>query len=95
MGLRGEIFSTKINAGSRTYFFNIKENRHGDLFLNLVESKYQEEGGSFERHSVLVFQEDMEEFMTGMNEVVRYLKDHPKVSSRSSGGAVRRDPEAR
>ena len=39
MGLRGEIFSWRNTIGRRTYFFNVKENRTGDVFLNLVESK--------------------------------------------------------
>ena len=39
MGLRGEIYSSRASAGRRTYFYNVKENRNGDLFLNIVESK--------------------------------------------------------
>jgi hypothetical protein len=39
MGIRGEIFSTKVQLQNRTYFFNVKENRMGDLYLNIVESK--------------------------------------------------------
>jgi len=39
MGTRGEVFSSKANTAKRTYFFNVKENRTGDIFLNVVESK--------------------------------------------------------
>lgn len=73
MGIRGEVFSTKTSTGKRTYFFNIKENRHGDLFLNMVESKKQVDS-SFERHSMIVFQEDLEAFMEGLTEAVSYLR---------------------
>jgi hypothetical protein len=31
MGLRGELFSTRVVLQNRTYFFNVKENRVGDL----------------------------------------------------------------
>lgn len=81
MGIRGEVFSTKTSTGKRTYFFNIKENRHGDLFLNMVESKKQMDS-SFERHSMVVFEEDLETFMEGLNQAVEFLrkdKKEPKV----------------
>ncbi|OHD13794.1 MAG: DNA-binding protein [Spirochaetes bacterium GWB1_48_6] len=74
MGMRGEVFSTKKIAGKRTYFFNIKENRHGDLFLNMVESKKDPDGTSFERHSMIVFKEDMGPFIEGFEEAVAFLK---------------------
>jgi len=73
MGIRGEVFSTKTSTGKRTYFFNIKENRHGDLFLNMVESKKQLDS-SFERHSMVVFEEDLETFMAGLTQAVEFLR---------------------
>lgn len=80
MGIRGEVFSTKTSTGKRTYFFNIKENRHGDLFLNMVESKKQMDS-SFERHSMVVFEEDLETFMEGLTQAVDFLrKDKQKRS---------------
>ncbi|MEI8092876.1 MAG: DUF3276 family protein [Spirochaetales bacterium] len=92
MGIRGEVFSTKTSTGKRTYFFNIKENRHGDLFLNVVESKKQVDS-SFERHSMIVFEEDLEVFLDGLNQAVAFLKSDrrpstasPKSASESSDG---------
>jgi glycerol kinase len=77
MGIRGEVFSTKTSTGKRTYFFNIKENRHGDLFLNMVESKKQMDS-SFERHSMIVFEEDLDTFMDGLNQAVEFLRKDKK-----------------
>ncbi len=75
MGVRGEVFSSRAVAGKRTYFFNVKENRHGDLFLNIVESKKHNEDG-FERHSLIVFQEELEVFLEGFNQAVKYVQEH-------------------
>ena len=72
MGLRGEVFSSRANSEKRTYFFNVKENRHGDLFLNIVESKKHGEEG-FERHSVMVFEEDIEEFIDSFNKASDFI----------------------
>ncbi|MBN1409610.1 MAG: DUF3276 family protein [Spirochaetales bacterium] len=77
MGLRGEIFSSNIGAGKRTYFFNVKENRNGDVFLNIVESKKRAEG-DFERFSIMVFEEDLEKFMGGLNKAVDFVREKNK-----------------
>ena len=74
MGIRGEVFTSKATSGKRTYFFNVKENRHGDLFLNVVESKKHGESG-FERHSIIVFEEDLDVFLSELNKAVNFLKD--------------------
>ncbi len=74
MGIRGEVFSVKSSSGNRTYFFNVKENRHGDLFLNVVESKKSGEE-SFERHSIVIFKEDLEGFLKAFEEAVHFMQE--------------------
>lgn len=69
MGLRGEIFSTRAVVEGRTYFFNVKENRMGDLFLAIVESK-PGEGESFDRRSIVVFREGMDGFLTSFRKAL-------------------------
>jgi len=75
MGVRGEVFSTRATSGKRTYFFNVKENRHGDLFLNIVESKRSDESEDFERHSLVVFSEDLDGFMEGFSRALSFMKE--------------------
>ncbi|MBP7106103.1 MAG: DUF3276 family protein, partial [Spirochaetia bacterium] len=65
MGIRGELFSTRFICEGRTYFFNVKENRNGDIFLSIVESK-PTETETFDRRSIVIFQENMEGFMRAM-----------------------------
>ncbi len=74
MGIRGELFSSKAPSGKRTYFFNVKENRNGDIFLNLVESKKQSET-DFERHSIIIFEEDLERFASEFNRAVEFVRN--------------------
>lgn len=75
MGIRGELFSTRAASDNekRTYFFNVKENRRGDMFLNVVESKKQE-GMDFERHQIMVFEEDIEKFASAFEKVLEYVR---------------------
>ncbi len=72
MGTRGEVFSSKANTAKRTYFFNVKENRTGDLFLNIVESKKNED--QFERRQLIVFKEDLDVFLEGFEAAVRFIR---------------------
>jgi hypothetical protein len=84
MGLRGEIFSTRVQLENRTYFFNVKENRLGDIYLNIVESKNKEEGGGFERQSVVLFAEDLAEFLSGFDEALKVMDKADREKRRES-----------
>jgi hypothetical protein len=55
------LYSEKVAAGRRTYFLDLKETGPGDRCLTITESKRVGED-KFERHGVLVAQEDLEEF---------------------------------
>jgi hypothetical protein len=83
MGIRGEIFSTKVLLQNRSYFFNVKENRTGDIYLNIVESKNRESGG-FDRQSVILFAEDLREFLKGFDESLQVLERAVRDKRRSS-----------
>lgn len=98
MGIRGELFSTRFACDGRTYFFNVKQNRNGDVFLSIVESK-PSEGESYDRRSIVVFGEHMEEFLKNFQTAIKYMdktgfkvdtgrpsqhEEHPR-SERSSG----------
>jgi hypothetical protein len=85
MGIRGEIFSTRVALQNRTYFFNVKENRLGDLYLNIVESKNRETGG-FERQSVVLFADDLAEFLKGFDESLRILEKAAREKRRAGTG---------
>ena len=75
MGVRGEVFSTRLLTKDRTYFFNVKENVYGDLFLNIVESKGTEGGeGRFIRQSILIYQEDLGEFIKEFQKTLDFIK---------------------
>lgn len=79
MGERGEVFSSKIVTEKRSYFFNVKENRRGELYLNVVESKQQGFSG-FERQSILVFPEDLDNFKVELLKAIDFMKQRkPKV----------------
>lgn len=74
MGTRGELYSTRVLSDKRTYFFNVKENRRGELFLNIVESQRHGEEG-YERRSIIVYEESLAEFVDSFNKAVGFIRD--------------------
>jgi len=94
MGVRGELFSTKVVLQNRTYFFNVKENRLGDLYLNIVESKNREEGG-FERQSVILFAEDLQDFLQGFDDALHVLEKAAKEKRRETPNREQKSREPR
>ena len=89
MGVRGELFSSRVLLPNRTYFFNVKENRMGDLYLNIVESKNRETGG-FDRQSVVLFADDLQEFLKGFDESLKVLEKAVREKRRSGSGDSKR-----
>lgn len=83
MGVRGEIFSSRVILPNRTYFFNVKENRMGDLYLNIVESKNRENGG-FDRQSVILFADDLKEFLKGFDDSLRVMEKASRDKKKST-----------
>jgi len=88
MGVRGEIFSNRVILPNRTYFFNVKENRMGDLYLNIVESKNRDNGG-FDRQSVILFADDLQAFLGGFEESLKVLEK--AVREKKHSGSVKRE----
>jgi len=81
MGARGELFTTQIVLENRSYFFNVKENRTGDVFLQIVESK-NKNGKSFDRHQIAVFAEDMQKYLQGFENALAFIHKHEKEKQR-------------
>ncbi len=82
MGVRGELFTTQINLDNRSYFFNVKENRAGDVFLQVVESK-NKNGEDFDRHAIVVFAEDMQKFCKGFEESLAFIEKDRKEKKKN------------
>ncbi|WP_257668044.1 PUR family DNA/RNA-binding protein [Parapedobacter tibetensis] len=76
---REEVFSKKVRAGKRTYFFDVKETRSNDYYVIITESKKRFEDGVFIKHKIFLYKEDFEKFAEGLNDVVEYIKANQEV----------------
>ncbi len=73
---RNEIYSERVRAGKRTYFFDIKATRSNDYYLTITESKrrYKEDGFVYEKHKIFLYKEDFEKFTNALNSSVDHVK---------------------
>lgn len=72
-----EIFSKRVKAGKRTYFFDVKSTRSEDYYLTITESKRKPKGDGFtyEKHKIFLYKEDFSKFVKALNESVDHIKD--------------------
>lgn len=71
---RGEVYSTKIRAGKRTYFFDVKETRSSDYYITITESKRRFSGEGYDKHKIFLYKEDFNKFMGKLTEVIDHVK---------------------
>jgi len=73
---RTEVFSKRVRAGKRTYFFDVKATRSKDYYLTITESKrrYKEDGFVYEKHKIFLYKEDFDKFVEALNESVQHVK---------------------
>lgn len=106
---RDEIYSQKVKAGKRMYFFDVKATRNNDFYITITESKKRfhgdSEGFTFEKHKIFLYKEDFNKFMDAMNNIVNHVKnelmpevdfsqfDQPREGEEGSSGLAMGDAE--
>lgn len=74
-----ELFTEKVTAGSRTYFFDVKESKDGTKYVVISESRRTEPDHSHSR--VMVFEEHLEAFNAAYEKTVHFLRVRSKAYS--------------
>ena len=73
---KAEIYSQRVRAGKRTYFFDVKSTRSNDYYLTITESKrrFKDDGYVYEKHKIFLYKEDFEKFLDALKESVDHVK---------------------
>lgn len=73
---RDKIYSKRVRAGKRTYFFDVRSTRSSDYYLTITESRrFQKDGGFvFEKSKMFVYKEDFNKFLEALQETVDHIK---------------------
>jgi hypothetical protein len=72
-----KIFSKRIRAGKRTYFFDVRATRSNDYYLTVTESRRFLKEGDFvyEKSKLFIYKEDFEKVVEALQETVDYIKN--------------------
>jgi hypothetical protein len=76
-GYGESVYTKMIKAGHRTYFLDVKTTRSKDYFISITElrKKNVSDGSVTERNKVFIYEEDLEKFADGIQEVIQYMRE--------------------
>jgi hypothetical protein len=80
-GYKDEIFTKRVRAGKRTYFFDVKSTKsEKDFYITITESKRVGED-EYEKHKIFLYKEDFQKFVEALSETVTHVEGEllPKV----------------
>ncbi len=73
-GYKDEIFTRRVRAGKRTYFFDVKSTKsEKDFYITVTESKRIGED-EYEKHKIFLYKEDFDKFRDALAETVQYVQ---------------------
>lgn len=70
-----ELFTRRVRAGKRTYFFDVKATKsQKDFYITITESKRVGEN-NYEKHKIFLYKEDFDKFIDALGETVEHVKN--------------------
>lgn len=73
-----EVYSKRVRAGKRTYYFDIRDNSH-DYYLTITErrKKVLRDGTAYhEKQKIYLYKEDFEKFEDGFRDAIQFIRLH-------------------
>ena len=72
---REELYSQRVRAGKRTYFFDVRTTRGGDYYVTITESKkvFNDDGFYYQKHKIFLYKEDFNEFKAILEEMTDFI----------------------
>jgi hypothetical protein len=68
------LFTRRIRAGKRTYFFDVKATKSAkDFYVVITESRRMTEE-TYEKHKLFLYKEDFKKFVDALNETVTHVE---------------------
>ncbi|MEO0468906.1 MAG: DUF3276 family protein [Bacteroidota bacterium] len=71
---RDEVYSKRIRAGKRTYFFDVRSTRSSDYYITITESKKRFNNRGYDKHKIFLYKEDFNKFQASLVETIDYVK---------------------
>ncbi|MDD8017796.1 MAG: DUF3276 family protein [Bacteroidota bacterium] len=89
---REEVFTRRVRAGKRTYFFDVKATKsEKDFYITITESKKIGED-EFKKHKIFLYKEDFEKFADALAEAVDFVHDELQKQGISMSAPHQHEP---
>lgn len=73
--IQSNIFSTRVRAGKRTYFLDVKATKsEKDYYVVITESRRIDED-KFSKHKIFLYKEDFHKFLGALSETIDYVEN--------------------
>lgn len=75
--MEDNVFKKSVRAGRRTYFFDVRQMRDGQMYISLTESKrtrHEDGSVSYEKHKIFLYNEDFIKFTEALNEAMSFVR---------------------
>ena len=75
------LFSRTVKAGQRIYYIDVKQNRRGEMYLSITESKKMLSGSpempqvNYEKHKIFLFHEDFNKFSEALQQAFSFVNE--------------------
>ena len=70
-----EVFTKRVRAGKRTYFFDVKPTRsEKDFYITITESKRVNDE-KYEKHKIFLYKEDFGKFIDALDETIDFVQE--------------------
>lgn len=71
---RAEVYSARVRAGKRTYFFDVKATRGNDFYITITESKRRFNSDGYDKHKIFLYKEDFNKFLGALQDTIEHVK---------------------
>jgi len=71
---KNSIFSKRVKAGKRTYFFDVRSTKSNDYFLTITESTKKFDDGNYVKSKIFLYKEDFNKFSEALTETIKHVK---------------------
>ena len=77
---QNEVYSKRVRAGKRTYFFDVRATKGGDHYITITESKKKfrdddQDSFYFEKHKLFLYKEDFDKFSDALTHTLDQIKN--------------------
>ena len=70
-----EVYTRRVRAGKRTYYFDVRPTRSGEDYYVTISEKAVHSENRVERHKIFLYKEDFGDFVAALHDVIHHIKE--------------------